>query len=105
MMYDLLTTKERHEVQERQNDVIAKRRIPEEGEYNAYMGFPAYDGSTMASYREACKSVDYSRAKHVDLWLNIVDEDDVTGWGNYLCKWLPRALDRSADMDWSKFGW
>ena len=103
-MFDLLTKKEKREVQDLQNQVIAKIRLPSKAEYNAFMGFPAYSATMMEEYRAKRLAVKYSGAAYVDLWLQITDRDDVNGWGQYLAAWLPRMLSRVAEVDLSALG-
>jgi hypothetical protein len=104
-MFELLTEEEKREIQEQQNKVIARCRVPGEAEYNAHMGFPAYSEFMMRDYREACLPVDYSRPPNAGLWLRITDAEDTKAWGQYLAAWIPRVLARDAETDWGKFGW
>ena len=97
-MADLLTGEERREVQTLQNRVIVKCREPSKEEYNDFMGFAAYNALTVREYREKCAPVEYSDARHFDLWLRIVDADDVREWGRYLAAWLPKVLDRTSGV-------
>jgi hypothetical protein len=104
-MYDLLTPDEKREIEAEQNAVIAKCRVPTEEEYNAHFGFPAYTKTgTSRVYREARTPEDLSRRPQVGLWLRFVDAGDLEAWAEWLAAWLPRALTRDAEADWSVFG-
>jgi hypothetical protein len=104
-MWDLLTADEKPPVEAVLNKVIGKSRVPTPGEYNAHLGFPAYTESGMRVYREACAPVDLSRRPFDGLWLRFVDAGDLEAWAEMLSAWVPRALARNAEADWSVFGW
>src|SRR5262245_53515372 len=104
-MWDLLAADEKREVEAKQNAVISRCRVPTEEEYNAHFGFPAYTKiGTPSVYREACAPVDLSRRPFDGLWLRFLDVGDLKKWAVMLSAWIPRALEREAEADWSKFG-
>jgi hypothetical protein len=104
-MWDLLTAEEKREMEEPQNKVIAKCRVPTEAEYNAHLGFSACSGSEMRAYREACLPVDLSRHQPEGLRLRFIDAEDLQQWAQILSAWIPRVLARDAEADWGVFGW
>jgi hypothetical protein len=88
---DLLDANARKAVQDLQNAVIAKLRVPTHEEYNGHMGFAA-DEFALAAYRDACQPVSYTRGRVGDLWLRIFDAEDVDLWGAFLAEWIPQGL-------------
>jgi hypothetical protein len=103
---DLLTAEERREVQARQNRVVKKFRVPSGDEYSEFMGFPVADPEPfLDEYREACRPVAYGGGRQQDIWLRVLDADDVTAWGEFLAGWLPGALGRFAALRGAEYGW
>jgi hypothetical protein len=102
-MFQLLTATEFNHVQELQNKMIQKCRVPGEIEYNAHMGFAAYGEFMMGTYQNACLPVSYSKARPVDIWLRISDGDDIAEWARYLSAWIPDVLTREANTNWRRF--
>ena len=105
-MHDLLNSVELRQVQELQNTVIAKRRLPTRQEYKHHHGqdftFGLYH---LADKESLSKPVKYSIKRFTDIWLLFIDQADVLSWGNFLASWLPMAIARNQAEDWSKFGW
>jgi hypothetical protein len=103
---DLLTTGERREVEDRQNRIIAKFRVPSAAEYSKFMGFPVVDADLfLDEYREECRPVKYGKRRNEDIWLRILDEEDVQAWADFLASWLPGALERFAALKGEHFQW
>jgi hypothetical protein len=103
-LWNLLAADEKPMIEEQLNKVIAKSRVPTEGDYNAHKGYPAFTSSEMRSYREACVPVDLSRHQQT-FWLRFIDAEDLQTWGEILSAWIPRVLARDAEADWGVFGW
>jgi hypothetical protein len=104
-MYDLLTPDEKRDVEAIQNRVVARSRVPTADEYNARLGFAGFGKAEARSYGEACVPVELSRRPFAGLWLRFIDAADVDAWGRYLAAWIPCALARNAEADWSVYGW
>jgi hypothetical protein len=104
-MWDLLTAEEKREMEQQQNKVIAKCRVPTEAEYNAHLGFAGYSPSAMRVYREACLPVDLSCHQPTGFRPRFLDAEDLQQWAQILAVWISRALVRDAEADWSVFGW
>jgi hypothetical protein len=94
---DLLTEDERCEVQDRQNRVIAKLRVPSVDEFNEFMGFPVPEGKLyLEKHRMACRPVEYGGRRLLDIWMRVFDRADVEMWAEFVARWLPTGLERFA---------
>ncbi len=103
---DLLNAREKREISEYQNRVIARCRVPSPAEFRAsYAMDVSEDDPALAVYREACTPVKYSGRKHYDIWLRIMDADDIVLWGEYLARWIPGALTRFAALQGEEYLW
>jgi hypothetical protein len=103
-MWDLLTAEDKPAMEQQQNKVIARSRVPTEAEYNAHLGFPGYSNSEMRAYREACQPVDLSRHQSMGFRPRFIDAEDLEQWAQVLAAWIPRVLARDAEAEWV-FGW
>jgi hypothetical protein len=104
-MFNLTLPAELRQIQELQNEVCKKARIPTREEYVAEWGTDILYGMYHTLPDERCQPVKYSPNKHVDIWLRFVDDADVEIWGKFLADWIPKALHRNEEEDWTKFGW
>lgn len=102
----LLTAAELSELQDKQNAVIAKHRVPSAQELSEFMGFPIDENDfVFEQYRDACRPVDYSLREHNDIWFFVHDAQDVEQWGRYLADWLPGGIQRFAELEGEEFTW
>ena len=101
---DLLTNDQKQELQERQNRVIAKFRVPSQEEFSGFMGFPVTGANIfLDQYHWGCRPVQYDTRRYEDIWLRIFDAEDVVAWAEFLTGWLPGALQRFKRLKGAKF--
>lgn len=101
---DLLVGKHRQETERLQNSAIAKIRVPSEKEYNDELGFEFADEFVLQQYRDESEPVTLS-GKVGDLWLRIVDRDDVVDWASFLAAWLPDGLCHFEELEGEDYMW
>jgi hypothetical protein len=104
---DLLQGKHKKEAEQIQNSANRKIKVPLAEEYNKEMGLEFADSDDafiLNPYREKSQPVRFAR-KVGDLWLRIVDLEDVIAWAGFLAAWLPVGLRCFAKLEGEQYMW
>lgn len=90
-----------------QNAAIQKIKAPSAREYNEQMGLELADGDDsfwLDQYHEASRPVKFGNDPG-DLWLRIVDAEDLTAWALFLAAWLPAGIACFAKLEGEQCMW
>ena len=104
---DLLSGKHKKDAERLQNSAARKVKVPSALEYHEQMGFSLAGGDDdffLDCYRKASQPVKFGKDLG-DLWLRIVDGDDVCAWAQFLAAWLPAGLLAFEALEGEQYVW